>query len=77
MAACDALYGVTMETKGVSRQVSVELAQAERFADSEAPSRTRSIEARKELDDETGERVVEVVPRPAAEPTPELAADSG
>jgi energy-coupling factor transporter ATP-binding protein EcfA2 len=92
MAACDSLYGVTMETKGVSRQVSVELSQAERFAEHGArpdarPVETRAVEARGELDAETGERVVEIVPRPGAapadelasenEPAPELSADSG
>jgi hypothetical protein len=48
---------------------------------------TRAVEARGELDAETGERVVEIVPRPGAapadelasenEPAPELSADSG
>jgi len=73
MAACDSLYGVTMETKGVSRQVSVELSQAERFAETLPRSQTRSIEARTELDVDTGERVVEIVPRPAG---PEAGADA-
>jgi len=85
MAACDALYGVTMETKGVSRQVSVELAQAERFASTSEPRGARAVETRRELDAESGERVVEVVARgpepqaPAADATPEaeLAADAG
>lgn len=64
MAACDALYGVTMETKGISRQVSVELAQAERFVEDGARP-ARAVEARRELDSESGERVVELVPRAA------------
>ena len=85
MGACDSLYGVTMETKGVSRQVSVELSQAERFADHGTRPEVRAIEARKELDVDTGERVVEIVPRPTATPEDgaeaalarELSADSG
>ena len=85
MGACDSLYGVTMETKGVSRQVSVELSQAERFADHGTRPEPRAVEARKELDVETGERVVEIVPRPSAAPEDgvepevarELSADSG
>jgi chromosome segregation protein len=85
MAACDSLYGVTMETKGVSRQVSVELSQAERFATPVEARAARAVEARGELDAESGERVVEVVarsPEEAAEdrdgsPAPELAADPG
>lgn len=31
MAACESLYGITMETKGVSRKVSVELAEVDAF----------------------------------------------
>jgi len=31
MSACEALYGITMEVRGVSRHVSVELAEVERF----------------------------------------------
>jgi chromosome segregation protein len=92
MGACDALYGVTMETKGVSRQVSVELAEAERFAARAGvppglASDVRTVRARGELDQESGERVVEVlassVPsaedgaNPAREPARELSADSG
>jgi chromosome segregation protein len=70
MAACQALYGVTMETKGVSRQVSVELSQVERFVDAPAG---RKVKPRAELDAESGERVVEIVavaPPQAAEPAP-------
>src|SRR5262249_34260859 len=32
MAACQGLHGVTMETKGVSRQVAVELDEVDRFS---------------------------------------------
>jgi chromosome segregation protein len=38
MAACQGLYGVTMETKGVSRQVAVQLDEAERWTAPEAPA---------------------------------------
>ena len=84
MVSCDALYGVTMETKGVSRQVSVELAQAERFVERGLPGPGRALESRGEVDAETGERVVEIVPRAQgaagdveAQPAAQSAADSG
>ena len=31
MSACDSLYGVTMQTKGISRQVAVQLAEVDEF----------------------------------------------
>ncbi len=87
MVACDSLYGVTMETKGVSRQVSVELAQAERFVERGQQPPGRALESRAELDAESGERVVEIVPQATAaageaqadpdEVARELSADSG
>jgi chromosome segregation protein len=58
MAACDSLYGVTMETKGVSRQVSVELAEADRWT-SGAEAAAPKVRA---LDRETGLPVHDLVP---------------
>ncbi len=46
MAACQLLYGITMETKGVSRQVSVELEEVDRFVP-EATGRARAKGAAK------------------------------
>ncbi|MFN0006317.1 MAG: hypothetical protein ACKVXR_00290, partial [Planctomycetota bacterium] len=77
MAACQGLYGVTMETKGVSRQVQVELDEVDRWASPngskeakvpppEAPSAA--------LDADTGEPVIEIVPQPPQEPAPETRA---
>ncbi|MBK7877931.1 MAG: chromosome segregation protein SMC [Planctomycetes bacterium] len=74
MTACDSLYGVTMETKGVSRQVSVELGDVERWADRPgAPAAARGKPAPETtVDPESGEPVVELVPaagdRPAEGP---------
>jgi hypothetical protein len=79
MSACQSLYGVTMETKGVSRQVAVELSDVERWAGPLAtgrsempveasaggePAPARESEARTppEIDADTGEPVVELVP---------------
>jgi len=59
MTACQSLYGVTMETKGVSRQVSVELTDLERWAGG-TPAVVRPRQAG--LDRESGEPVVELVP---------------
>ena len=67
MAACQSLFGVTMETKGVSRFVSVELSDVDEFTgngDGEVPQVAPPREA-KPLDAESGERVVELQPSPA------------
>jgi len=70
MAACQRLYGVTMETKGVSRQVSVEIADVDHWADRAASA------GREEM-----LRTVEMVPlapplarpeSPAAHPAPSM-----
>jgi chromosome segregation protein len=45
MSACDALYGVTMQTKGVSTFVSVELDEVEQFAPGETTGKARAGEA--------------------------------
>ncbi|MDZ4772165.1 MAG: chromosome segregation protein SMC [Planctomycetota bacterium] len=67
MAACDSLYGVTMETKGVSRQVSVELSEADRWTNgtangtpNAAPEGAPKLRA---VDRETGLPVHDIVPQ--------------
>jgi chromosome segregation protein len=67
MASCQALYGVTMEIKGVSRFVAVELSEVDAIA---PPARERANEHENgegprngaRLDAESGERLVEIVP---------------
>jgi hypothetical protein len=61
MASCDSLYGVTMQTKGVSRQVMVELDEVDEFVPEVNGGAERAAE-KPELDAETGERVVELQP---------------
>jgi hypothetical protein len=60
MATCQSLYGVTMETKGVSRFVSVELSEVEDFTGNGEGEGPRPEAA---LDAESGEPVVELRPR--------------
>ena len=73
MAACQGLYGVTMEVKGVSRQVSVELGDVERWAGrdhSSAKVVEEAVAPRSRatvLDAESGEPVVELAPAPRVE----------
>jgi len=50
---------VTMEVKGVSRFVSVELGEVEEFAPGETTGTSRSSDA---VDEESREPVVEIVP---------------
>ena len=72
MAACDALYGVTMQVKGVSRYVAVQLEEALTYGESSADVRSRAARAivapdgDGDVDRESGERVVEIVPTRAA-----------
>jgi chromosome segregation protein len=83
MAACQGLYGVTMETKGVSRQVAVELAEVDRWTSTNgarevAPSDITENASQRppetpdarvaELDPDSGEPLVEIVPRAPAAP---------
>ncbi len=58
MARCESLYGVTMQTKGVSRQVSVQLEEVDGFV----PEASGSAKA--DVDAESGEPIKEL--RPAA-----------
>ena len=59
MAACDELYGITMEVRGVSRHVSVELSNVERLVPdaqgSFAAARGVSAPAPAEADDASAE----------------------
>ena len=76
MAACQGLYGVTMETKGVSRHVAVQLDEVDTFtqraaaASVQAPSPAASVRSVRDgsgaVDADTGEPLVEIVPRAAA-----------
>jgi len=61
MAACQRLYGVTMQTKGVSTFVTVELGDVEEFESGPVPGGNGAAPAA--VDAETGERVVEIVPQ--------------
>ena len=71
MAACQGLYGVTMEVKGVSRQVSVELGDVERWAG-------RDHSSARVVDRDSGEPVVVLQPAPrvVAEAAPAPAEDA-
>jgi chromosome segregation protein len=66
MAACQRLYGVTMETKGVSRQVSVEIADVDRWAEKAAGGAAGEILRQVEMIPQAGGgRIAEVAPLPA------------
>ena len=77
MAACQGLYGVTMETKGVSRHVAVQLDEVDRFTQRAPDRRTsdRPVEDGRppDVDADTGERLVEIVPQAKAVPETEEA----
>jgi chromosome segregation protein len=70
MAACEVLYGVTMETRGVSRHVSVELDEVEEFVP-EATGRADVREADPEEEESAGSPTEEIVAE--TEPVVELA----
>jgi chromosome segregation protein len=60
MAACQRLYGVTMETKGVSRRVSVELSEVDAFVPEVTGDAQKAIAARDSARESAGEEEVEV-----------------
>jgi len=67
MARCESLYGVTMQTKGVSRQVSVQLDEVDGFVPeasgkTEASGEAQAAEPEASVDRESGEPIVEIVP---------------
>ncbi len=66
MSACDSLFGVTMQTKGVSSFVAVELDDVEEFAPGETTGKAR------ELDDEPPSPRSGPADQPAGEPIVEL-----
>jgi chromosome segregation protein len=76
MARCESLYGVTMQTKGVSRQVSVQLEEVDVFvpeaSGSSAPADAPEADA---VDAESGEPIKEL--RPAARTPVEEEAPAG
>ncbi len=66
MARCEGLYGVTMQTKGVSRQVSVQLDEVDEFVPEiqgkpKQKAQDGSLDL-PELDPDTGEPIKELVP---------------
>jgi chromosome segregation protein len=75
MSACEALFGVTMQTKGVSRFVSVELSEVDEFAPESTGKAKESGPsllgegrlADPDAVDEHGEPVVELRPQPRPE----------
>ncbi|MCC7011589.1 MAG: chromosome segregation protein SMC [Planctomycetes bacterium] len=73
MAACDRLYGITMETKGVSTWVSVQFTDVDRFVPEATGNAAEASRARGEMaaDGADGERVVELTPQPRVVPAPE------
>ena len=65
MARCESLYGVTMQTKGVSRQVSVQLDEVDDFvpeANGKSSGEAQAAEPEASVDRESGEPIVEIVP---------------
>ncbi len=63
MAQCDALYGITMQPRGISRHVVVELADVDEFVPDVAGGKVVVEETNSELvDEDTGEPIVELSP---------------
>ncbi|HVS19195.1 MAG TPA: hypothetical protein VMT18_11390, partial [Planctomycetota bacterium] len=78
MAACDALYGITMETKGVSNYVTVEFGDVDAIVPEATGDATAAASARAEVGAASGEGdepVWELEPAPRGGPAPEPAAD--
>jgi hypothetical protein len=66
MAACQRLYGVTMETKGVSRQVSVEIGDVDTWAEKAAGNgREENLRQVEMIPQAGGGRISEVAAHPA------------
>ena len=65
MARCESLYGVTMQTKGVSRQVSVQLEEVDGFVPE--ASGGGATEPGADVDSESGEPIKELQPAAKAE----------
>ncbi len=74
MAACERLYGVTMETKGVSRQVSVEIGDVDSWAEKAATGgREENLRQVEMIPQAGGGRVSEVqVSGTSAHPAPSM-----
>ena len=80
MSACDLLYGITMETRGVSRNVSVELSEVDDFVPEVEGNAGIAQEAREETlraaaqseDDEDDSEVQAEIDDATAEPVVEL-----
>ncbi len=71
MSACNSLYGVTMQVKGVSRYVSVELEEVDQFAPETTGKAVASQPGKRTgTDPETGEPVVELTPPQTAQQQP-------
>ncbi|MCA9003043.1 MAG: AAA family ATPase, partial [Planctomycetes bacterium] len=65
MSHCDALFGVTMQVKGVSRFVGVELEDVDEFTPDATGKALESGAVERPRDPESGEPVVELVPQAA------------
>lgn len=69
MSACDSLFGVTMQTKGVSSFVAVELEDVEEFAPGETTGKARGDES-DSPSDESGDTDESAAEEPIVELTP-------
>jgi len=76
MAACSCLYGITMETKGVSTWVAVQFDDVDRFVPDAAGNAKAAAESREQAEAEpeaeegrSVERAVELIPQPPPQPS--------